>query len=167
MKKTMALLMALLIGTSALAACRRTQDFVRKEEKRQRTDGQMENDADSPAPDGSAGQMELQGSWQDEVSQRATMIVTGNDDGSYDILVMWSSSAAEYSAWEIRGTFDEEDGVLRYKDGKYSVHTVDGAGNETVSGRETTKGSFSRNGKKLRWIDSENSIEGLFVRISD
>lgn len=106
----------------------------------------------------------LSGSWQDEVSQRASMDVTKNSDGSYDIMVHWGASAWESAIWEIHGTYDEASGTLSYQDGKYYVHAVDENDQETIYGEETTTGAFIREDGKLRWKDSKNSEEGLFVK---
>ena len=106
------------------------------------------------------GKMDLAGSWQDEVSKRATMDVTANEDGSYDIVVNWGGSATEKAVWQIHGTYDEVSGMLSYEDGRYSIHTD----NETVSDEEVTKGAFMKEGEKLRWQDSKNSEDGLFVK---
>ena len=104
------------------------------------------------------------GAWQDEISQRASMDVTRSDDGGYTLLVHWGSGASEASVWEIAGSFDES-GTLTYEDGKYTVHTFDENGGETVSEEETTRGSFTQEDGKLRWQDSKNDGEGLFVKI--
>ena len=110
------------------------------------------------------GKMDLAGSWQDEVSKRATMDVTANEDGSYDIVVNWGGSATEKAVWQIHGTYDEVSGMLSYEDGRYSIHTWDENDNETVSDEEVTKGAFMKEGEKLRWQDSKNSEDGLFVK---
>ena len=112
---------------------------------------------------------DLSGSWQDEISQRASMDVTRNDDGSYTFLVHWGSSATEASIWEITGAFDES-GTLSYENGEYGVYTFDDSGSETVSDEETTQGSFTLENGKLRWQDSQvrkngYSESGLFVKI--
>ena len=111
------------------------------------------------------GPMDLAGSWEDEISQRAGMDVTQNEDGSYDILVHWGGSATETAIWEIHGTYDEVSGMLTYEDGAYAVHTWDEKNNETISGEETTSGTFMKEGDKLRWSDSKNSDDGLFVNV--
>ena len=110
------------------------------------------------------GKMDLAGSWQDEVSKRATMDVTANEDGSYDIVINWGGSATEKAVWQIRGTYDEVSGMLSYEDGRYSIHTWDENDNETVSDEEVTKGAFMKEGEKLRWQDSKNSGDGVFVK---
>ena len=110
------------------------------------------------------GKMDLAGSWQDEVSKRATMDVTANEDGSYDIVINWAGSATEKAVWQIHGTYDEVSGMLSYEDGKYTVHTWDEKNNETVSDEEITKGVLMKEGEKLRWQDSKNSEDGVFVK---
>ncbi len=111
------------------------------------------------------GEMDLSGSWDDEVSQRASMDVTRNEDGSYNILVHWGGSATETAIWEIHGVYDETSGMLTYDDGAYSIHTITDDNQETVSDQETTKGSFMKEGDKLRWSDSKNSEDGIFVKV--
>ena len=110
------------------------------------------------------GKMDLAGSWNDEISKRATMDVTANEDGSYDIVINWAGSATEKAVWQIHGTYDEVSGMLSYEDGRYSIHTWDENDNETVSDEEVTKGAFMKEGEKLRWQDSKNSEDGLFVK---
>ena len=112
------------------------------------------------------GEMELAGSWQDEVSQRAMMDVEKLEDGSYHILISWGGGAFETAIWEIYGSYDPVSGMLSYEDGAFSVHTWDENGNETVSEEEKTAGALLREGDKLRWQDSRNEETGLFVRIS-
>ena len=113
------------------------------------------------------GEMDLTGSWQDEVSQRATMEIEKAGTGTYHILIHWASGAKEASDWEISGTYDETAGMLSYEDAAYSVHTWDDQDHETVSDEETTQGALMKEGDKLRWQDSKNSEDGLFVKISE
>ena len=110
------------------------------------------------------GKMDLAGSWQDEISKRATMDVTANEDGSYDIVINWAGSATEKAVWQIHGTYDEVSGMLSYEDGQYSIHTWDENNNETVSEEAVTKGVLMKEGEKLRWQDSKNSEDGVFVK---
>ena len=111
------------------------------------------------------GEMDLEGSWSDEISQRASMYAVKNEDGSYDIFVHWGGGAKETAIWEIHGTYDETSGMLSYEDGAYSIHTWDEDNTETVHDEETTKGAFMKEGDKLRWQDSKNSEDGLFVKV--
>lgn len=113
------------------------------------------------------GEMDLTGSWQDEVSQRASMDVEKLETGTYHILIHWSSGASEASIWEISGTYDETSGMLSYENGNYSVHTWDENDKETISEEDVTKGSLMKEGEKLRWTDSKNEEDGLFVKVSE
>ncbi|MBQ9721233.1 MAG: hypothetical protein IJV64_11145 [Oscillospiraceae bacterium] len=127
------------------------------------------NDPPAAAEEPDAAEADdLSGSWQDEISQRASMDVTRSGDGSYTLFVHWGSSATEASIWEIVGTFDES-GTLTYEDGKYGVCTFDESGSETVSDEETTRGSFTLEDGKLRWQysrveENDHSEGGLFVK---
>ena len=113
------------------------------------------------------GEMDLTGSWQDEVSQRATMDVEKAETGTYHILIHWASGAKEASTWEISGTYDETSGMLSYENGNYTVHTWDENDNETISEEEVTKGTLMKEGDKLRWSDSKIEEDGLFVKVSE
>lgn len=113
------------------------------------------------------GEMDLTGNWQDEVSQRATMDVEKSETGTYHILIHWASGAKEASTWEISGTYDETSGMLSYENGNYTVHTWDENDNETISDEEVTKGTLMKEGDKLRWSDSKNEEDGLFVKVTE
>ena len=113
------------------------------------------------------GEMDLTGSWQDEVSQRATMDIEKAETGTYHILIHWASGAKEASTWEISGTYDETSGMLSYENGNYTVHTWDENDNETISDEEVTKGTLMKEGDKLRWSDSKNEEDGLFVKVTE
>ena len=177
MKKTWMIILALVLSVSVLAACTTEQpeqepaDQPAQEAVEQPKDTAQDalEEADAVKEevlDNVAGAMDLTGSWEDEISQRAHMDVTKNADGSYNIVVSWGSSASESSVWNIHGTYDETSGMLSYNNGAYSIHTWDEDGVETISGEETTKGAFMKEGDKLRWQDSKNSDSGLFSKVS-
>lgn len=106
------------------------------------------------------------GSWQDEVSQRASMDV--KQDGRHvEILVHWGGSATEAASWEIGGEYDPETGALAYEDARYTVTAWDEDGNDTVIEERTTNGAFTWEGGKLRWTDSLNESDGLFAKLDD
>ena len=113
------------------------------------------------------GEMDLTGSWQDEVSQRATMDVEKAETGTYHILIHWASGAKEASTWEISGTYDETSGMLSYENGSYTVHTWDENDNETISEEDVTKGALMKEGDKIRWSDSKNEDDCIFVKVSE
>jgi hypothetical protein len=171
------IILALVLSVSVLAACTTEQpEQEPAEQSVQEAVDQPEDTAQDALEEADAvkeevlenvaGAMDLTGSWEDEISQRAHMDVTKNADGSYNIVVSWGSSAWESAVWNIHGTYDETSGMLSYSDGAYSIHTWDEDGVETVSGEETTKGAFMKEGEKLRWQDSKNSDSGLFSKVS-
>ncbi len=179
MKKTLMIILALVLSVSMLAACTVDQEEPTQEEAQQAAQAAVQEadeageaaveDADAIKDEiinEVSGAMDLSGSWEDEISQRAHMDVTKNADGSYNIVVSWGSGASETSIWQIHGTYDEASGMLSYSNGAYSIHTWDEDGVETVSGEETTKGAFMKEGDKLRWQDSKNSDTGLFSKVS-
>ena len=58
----------------------------------------------------------LEGDWEDTVSQRAGMVITEEDDGTYHVRISWGASAFESAVWEFSGIFDADSGVLEYTD---------------------------------------------------
>ena len=106
------------------------------------------------------------GSWQDEVSQHASMDVT--QDGSHvEILVHWGGSATEAASWQISGECDPETGALTYEDARYTVTQWDENDNDVIIEEKTSNGAFTWEDGKLRWTDSLNEGEGLFVKLDD
>ena len=180
-KLATATLIAVFIGAIGLAACgqKQTQQAQEKtEEEKEQLAEEASAEADAITEEAITeaeemedevladfvGEIDLAGSWQDEVSQRASMDITVNDDGSCDIYVHWGGSATETAIWQIHGTYDPTSGMLTYEDGAYSIHTFDGD-KETVSGEETTQGTFMKEGDKLRWSDSKNEDDCVFVKM--
>jgi len=110
--------------------------------------------------EGYTGEVDLAGAWQDEVSKRAGMKVEANEDGTYSIMVSWSSSFDETACWEITGTWNPDMGALTYEEGTFYVLKE---GEKT--GEETTEGGFYKEGEKIRWSDSKNKEDSVFVKI--
>ena len=178
MKNSWLFVVALLIAVFALSACGKEQEPELTEEEAaqlvQDTVDQIDSEVEAILQEQEnvdnvmqdfSGEMELAGNWQDEISQRASMVIAENGDGSCDIKVTWGSSAFETSIWQIHGAYDTVSGMLSYEDGVYTVHTFDEQGNETVSDEETTEGAFLKEGDKLRWNDSKAVSDCLFVRV--
>jgi len=113
------------------------------------------------------GEIDLNGSWQDEVSQRATMDIEQAGTGTCHILIHWAGSAKEAAIWEISGTYDETAGMISYENGNYSVHTWDDNDEETISGLDVTKGALMKEGEKIRWSDSKNEDDCVFIKVSE
>ena len=110
----------------------------------------------------------LAGSWQDETSQRASLDITANDD-SASFLVHWSSSASEFSQWEMTVTLSE-DGLLYYSDCTESAVTTAEDGTENTEILSTDgSGYFSLNTEdgKLYWDGAadESCRSCVFVKL--
>ena len=160
MKKKLFILTTLIISVYAMTACggkqetpASPQEVVQEAEAAQQAaEETVKEAAEAAEPENLLedfiGDMDLSGSWDDEVSKRASMDVVKNEDGSYDITVHWGGSATETAIWTIHGNYDPEAGMLSYDDGNYSIHTVDDKGNETISGEEKTSGAFMKEGDK-------------------
>ena len=112
--------------------------------------------AEAEVLDEISGPLDLSGSWEDEVSKRAVMSAARKKDGSYVITVSWGGSATEAAVWEIEGNYDEASGMLTYENARH--YTKD----ET-----TTNGAFMKEGEKVRWKDSANEEDGVFVKVSE
>ena len=166
MKKRLLILTTLIISVYAMTACGKgkeeapasPQEVVQEAEAAQEAaEETVKEAAEAAEPENLledfVGDMDLSGSWDDEVSKRASMDVVKNEDGSYDITVHWGGSATETAIWTIHGN--------------YSIHTVDDKGNETISGEEKTSGAFMKEGDKLRWQDSKNAEQGLFSKTTE
>ena len=111
------------------------------------------------------GNLDIAGSWQDEVSKRATMEVQEMDDGTCLVSISWGGSATESAEWVINGKYDPVSGMLSYTDGAYAIYTWDAQGNGSVSDEEVTKGALMMEGEKLRWQDSKLEKDAVFVKL--
>ena len=173
MKQKWLIIGALIVCILALAGCgkKKEESFEEADPQAIVDEAQKEvEEADAKAEEfleDFTGEMDLTGSWQDEVSQRATMDVEKFETGTYYIHIHWSSGASEESLWEITGTYDETSGMLSYENGGYTVHTWDENDNETISEEGVTKGVLMKEGDKLRWSDSKNEEDCLFVKVPE
>lgn len=120
--------------------------------------------AQEEALEGLTGEMDLSGSWEDELSGRATMEAVPAEDGAYDIYVVWGDTADRSLVWQIHGEYDPVSGMLSYEDAVSYYHVTDDAGNEKMEDQQTSHGAFMKNGDKLRWQDSRGDTECLFSR---
>ena len=80
---------------------------------------------DTPAPEQEPVQQEQQqeaidytGAYADRVSQRATMSVVQDGDGTLSFEVSWSNSAFETNEWTMSGTLSTDGTRVDYTDGK-------------------------------------------------
>lgn len=113
------------------------------------------------------GEMDLEGSWTDETSQRAQMDISMNEDGSCTAMIYWGGSAVETAVWEITGTYDPVSGGLSYDSARHYVHVVKEDGTDAEEDETTTDGSLSKVGNRLLWHDSANDYEDHFFARTD
>lgn len=158
MNKKLSILLATITSAFVLAACSSQQVT---------SGGTSPQETSQESAQETASKLNPVGTWEDEVSKRASMDVTPNADGSFRFLIHWGGSATESAIWEINGTLDETSGTLVYEDGKYTIHTFDEEDKETVSEEETTKGSLTLENGKLRWKDSKLSEDSLFSQVQE
>lgn len=114
-----------------------------------------------------SGEMDLEGSWEDETSMRAQMDITMNEDGSCTAMIYWGGSAVETAVWEITGTYDPVMGSLTYDSARHYVHVVREDGTDAEEDETTTDGSLSKAGDRLLWHDSANDYEDHYFAKTD
>lgn len=107
----------------------------------------------------------IEGEYQDEVSQRAMLTMTKTEGNAYDFVISWSSSATETTTWEGSGEFDGE--KLEYTDGVCETTTYDdnGVASESVGG-DPVSGTFTLTDEgKLEWVGVNDGETGTFVKL--
>lgn len=109
-----------------------------------------------------SGEMDLEGSWEDETSRRAMMDISMNEDGSCTAIIYWGGSAFETAVWEITGTYDPASGSLSYDSARHYCHVAKEDGTDEEVDETTTDGVLSKEGDKLLWQDSANGYEDHF-----
>ncbi len=162
MKKTLLIALALIMAVSmaafVLTGCGQSESKKSEEEVK-------EDVLESVVPPEG---FELEGSWQDENSQRAMMDIkkTGAKD-EYEVLISWGSSATESTSWQFTGTFDREGGFLYYKNCVKTNLTFDENDKETAKTEyKDGEGAISYLNGKLKWQDKKEDAgkDCLFVK---
>lgn len=70
------------------------------------------------------------GNYRGDIHTRATMNITKNDDGSYNVHIRWSGSCAEAAEWDFSGEIDGRQ-VLHYNNCTKKHTVTDENGNQT------------------------------------
>ena len=126
MKKITAFMLALIL-TAALAACSAKNDTPAPEQE----PVQQEQSAEPEVQ-----QDNYTGDYADRVSQRATMTVVQDGDGTLKFEVSWSNSAFETSVWTMSGKIGDDGTRVDYTDGRMVTTSYGEPGEEP--GEETT-----------------------------
>lgn len=109
---------------------------------------------------------DLSGDYQDEVSQRCTLVLTSIGENEYQIGINWPISAWEGASWEATGTFDGE--KIFYNDGISYTYLSDDDGNITKDNEEEGLAGTLIVGDdgKIEWAGSTKDEKGMFVKIT-
>lgn len=69
------------------------------------------------------------GKWSDRTSQRASMtIMSSAEYPYYDVRILWGNGANSTGEWAMKASFDEETGMLSYKNGTMAYLNTDANG---------------------------------------
>ncbi len=160
--KIFAILLALTL-VLALAACHKTENVevsttapvVTEEVETTAAEETSEAEEESKTADKTVikNDVNLVGTWDDKMSQRATMEIRGGKGKTYQIHVHWGSTAFESDNWTMTGTFNDTTGELTYKDCKRVTTTLneeDGPETEEVHYTNGTGKFLYKNGE-LSW----------------
>ena len=126
----------------------------------------------TPAPSDAAGSTTSEGAdsyngtYQDNVSQRATIVITGTAQAS-NISVHWADSALKSVDWSFQGTFNAN-GLLQYSNCTKSTteYNAAGGGIKTINYQNGTGYLYYVNGV-LYWYDNQENAANscYFVKI--
>lgn len=113
-------------------------------------------------------EVSLVGTWDDKMSQRATMEIRGGKNQTYQIHVHWGSTAFEADEWTMTGTFNDSTGELTYKDCKHVTITLDeddGPEEEEVHYTNGTGKFLYKNGELSWQADNDPDVNAcVFAR---
>ena len=90
------------------------------------------------------------GRWAEKIAGRGLITIMGGENGTYDVQIDWRSSAAERYLWEMTAT-EQEDGSLRYENGRHVIRTF-------TSDTEYTDAEQYTNGTGTFTLNSANEI---------
>ena len=172
MKKTLAILLILMMMLGALAACgEKAKTEPNPQEPTEVTDGTPAAEPiEAETSEDTLHLYDFFGTWQDETSQRAMMtIAPATSYGDAAVKIHWGSSAFEAAEWTMYAAFDAQTGSLNYSEGSMAIVTAAEDGTLTADEQWSgSEGAFTLDEDgKLLWTDSkeERSAEMRFVRL--
>ena len=164
MKKISLIILSLVTIFSVLSGCGSTYKITGKNTQSEEKITESTDEAVESKPEYSA----FAGNYEDKFSQRAYAQITESaDKQSCHITVHWSSSAWEYTEWQMTGIWADE--KLSYSDCLCRTITSDDNGKETVKTEyENGKGYFTFDGQtgNLSWVGAadENCRSCIFEK---
>ncbi len=115
--------------------------------------------------------VDLNGMWDDSVSQRAVLdmsYIGSGEAGSYLATINWANDVESNWCWQLPGKFDQETGVFTFEDGQLLETKFDANGNELSSNvlKEKLSGTMTYDFEKgtLTWEDKDNDRTLVFVK---
>ena len=95
------------------------------------------------------------GTWAEKIAGRGTIVIEkGAEDGTYDVTIEWSSSAAERAVWKMTAKAAGSN-VLSYENGTYAIHTYTSENDFKVEEKYANgTGTFTLNSAfEIMWQD--------------
>jgi len=106
------------------------------------------------------------GAWAEEIAGRGYIEISQNEDGTFAIVIDWSSSYAESYHWEMTGSIDEDKIVYSNCKKEKFVWDDEGVQQECTVISENTSGEFElTDDGKLEWDGDDEGDEGVFVKV--
>lgn len=111
---------------------------------------------------------DLVGEWAESIAGRGVIEIAKAEDGTYNVLVNWSSSAFEHSAWQMTGVAGTG-AVISYDDCKLTniVSESETESTDTVEYENGTGRLFLEDGN-LVWVDEVQHIAdgSVFIKVN-
>ena len=166
-KKKLAILLALIMTLTmcvfGFSAC--GSQVPEEEDEEYEMEDIEEVDEEDAEPGAANDDLDIGGIWADEISQRASIEIEQNDDGSYTCLVSWSESYEVMDEWEFTGKFDGD--TMTYADGIRTVLKANDDEEMVEESSEETSGSLTLKDGKLEWSDSAVEEPVVFIRADE
>ena len=94
---------------------------------------------------------DFSGDWTEPMSGRARISIVSTGENTYDIEILWSSSAFESANWTMTGTYYDSTGTMEYTDGRYFVRTY-------TDDENYTDEEFYNDGAGYFWMEEEGKL---------
>ena len=107
----------------------------------------------------------FEGLWAEEIAGRCTAEFVYAGEGSMDVKINWSGSAAEVACWEMTANVERDD-IMGYSDGHAWTETYAEDGSFTVSDEAFDQtGRFFLEEGKLHWVNDVTGEELVFIPV--
>ena len=108
------------------------------------------------------------GRWAEKIAGRGLITIMGGENGTYNVVIDWSSSAFEKAFWEMTATA-QEDGSLHYENGRHYIRTYTSETEYTDAEQYANgTGSFALNSaNEIMWQDDVDHAgdDAVFISV--